>query len=248
MPYNSKKMTHVDGTMHHLGVDESHIAKKVILVPDPLDVPILAECLENAEKKGDYREYVTYTGTFDGKPLTVMSCGFGCMPMAIAVEELAHLGATDIIKIGACPAVCKDASLGDIKIAKGAVRGEGVTKEYIDPCYPAVSDMKLLSALLNAIGGDNEPVLFRSHDCIIHESPSAPGGRERMNRWADMGIEIMDSETSALFVIGGILKLHTASAAVVCENFVSGAVMTEAERISALKNLFILAASAHCCG
>ncbi len=102
--------------------------------------------------------------------------------------------------------------------------------------------------LLNAVGGDNEPVLFRLHDCIIHESHSAPGGREMMNRWADMGIEITDSETSALFVIGGILKFHTASAAAVCESFVSGAAMTEAERISALKNLFISAAIAHCCG
>ena len=62
MPYNSLKMTHTDGTMHHLGINESHVAKKVILVPNPEDVPILAKELENADFMGDYREYVPYTG------------------------------------------------------------------------------------------------------------------------------------------------------------------------------------------
>ena len=43
-----------------------------------------------------------------------MSCGFGCMPMAIAVEELHHLGAESLIKIAACPAIQPELEPEDI--------------------------------------------------------------------------------------------------------------------------------------
>ena len=236
MPYNSLKMTHTDGTMHHLGINESHIAKKVILVPNPEDVPILAKELYRAEFKGDYREYVTYTGEFCAEQISIMSCGFGCMPMAIAVEELNHLGVKEIIKIDACAAIDEDLKIGDVVSCKGAVRGEGVTKEYIDGSYPAFPDMKLLFSLIKS---GEKPVYFRSHDCLNNESPYAPGGLQRMQSWAELGIKVMDCETSALYVIGTILKLKVASAAVIKENYITREKMTEAQRIDALKALFI---------
>ena len=236
MPYKSLKMTHTDGTMHHLGVNESHVAKKVILVPDPMDVPLLAAALEDARPMGDYREYVTYTGKYAGERVTVMSCGFGCMPMAIAVEELKHLGVEEIVKIGACAAISEDLKPGDEVCCTGAVRGEGVTKEYIDPSYPAYPDMGLLSRFM---GKDRPPVYFRSHDCIKHESPYAPDGEARMERWAKMGVQVMDSETSALYVIGRILGVKTVSLAVIGENFVTREKMDEKERRKALLGLFI---------
>ena len=78
MSFGSMKLTHADGTMHHLGIDETMVAKRVLLTPDPLQVPFYAALMDKAEKVGEYREYVTYTGTLNGKPLSVMSCGFGC--------------------------------------------------------------------------------------------------------------------------------------------------------------------------
>lgn len=240
MPYNSLRMTHTDGTMHHLGVNETHIAKKVILVPDPMDVPYLAAALEDARLMGDYREYVTYTGKLDGECLTVMSCGFGCMPMAIAVEELWHLGVREIVKVDVCAAITGDLHIGDEVCCSGAVRGEGVTKEYIDPSYPAYPDMKMLSRFM---GENRQPVYFRSHDCLKHESPYAPNGAQRMEYWQKLGIQVMDSETSALYVIGRILGMSTVSLAAIGENYVTGERLNEEERKKALMKLFINASA-----
>ena len=91
MSFGSQKLVHTDGTMHHLGIDA--VTPRVILVPDPQEVPLYAALLEGPVQQGCYREYATWRGIWRGEPLTVMSCGFGCMPMAIAVEELHHLGA-----------------------------------------------------------------------------------------------------------------------------------------------------------
>lgn len=244
MAFGSVKMTHVDGTMHHLGVDETHIAKNVILVPDPMSVAFYAQFLDNAEQKGDYREYVTYTGTYNGKPLTVMSSGFGCMPMAIAVEELNHLHAEKIVKIEACPTIQPELPCGTVCLCKGAVRGEGASREYIDACYPAVPDMGLLSKLSHSFGKQARLSVFRSHDCANHESPYAPGGMDRVRAWAGLGVEILDGGTSALYVVSSILKVQAASVAVVSENYETGECMTEKQKNEALKAAFLAAAQA----
>ena len=219
MSFGSMKLTHNDGTMHHLGIDETMVAKRVLLIPDPQQVPFYAAFLDEAEKVGEYREYVTYTGTLCGKPISVMSCGFGCMPMAIAVEELHHLGVEAVIKIDCCPALQPETAVGTLLAASGAVRGEGATREYIDPSYPAVADPGLLGKLLD---GGVSAGLFRSHDCQSLETPWTEAGKTRIAHWASLGVEALDGETSALFVISSILKLRAASLALITENYANG--------------------------
>lgn len=219
MSFGSQKLVHTDGTMHHLGIDA--VTPRVILVPDPQEVPLYAALLEGPVQQGCYREYATWRGIWRGEPLTVMSCGFGCMPMAIAVEELHHLGAESLIKIAACPAIQPELEPGTLLAASGAVRGEGVTREYIDPSYPAVADMPLLGALLSC--GVPDAGLFRSHDCTSLETPWAPGGPARIARWAELGVSALDGETSALFVLASILGMHAASLAYLAENYATGA-------------------------
>ncbi len=240
MSFQSVKLTHNDGTMHHLGIDETMVAEKVIITPDPLQIPFYASLLENAEKKGEYREYVTYTGTYKGEPMSVMSCGCGCMPVAIAVEELNHLGVKEIIKIDACPAIQPETEVGTLFAASGAIRGEFASREYIDVSYPAVADMDLLSRMLKT--GISQVGIFRSHDCVSLETPWAIGGKEKIAKWADLGVEVIDSETSAMFVIASILKVKTASLALIHENYITGAKADDLEE--AKKQLFRAAADA----
>ncbi len=230
MSFQSKKLCRADGTIYHLGINETAIAKKVILTPDPMDVPFYAQFLEDAKKVGDNREYVTYTGRFRGEPMSIMSCGFGCMPMAIAIEELNHLGVKEIIKIACCPAILPQIQVGSLMAASGAVRGEFASREYIDVSYPAVSDMELLGRLLRT--GVSEVGIFRSHDCSNLETPWAQGGKERIAYWAGLGASVLDGETSAMFVIASILKVKAASLALISENYSTGAAasITEAEK------------------
>ena len=220
MSYGSVKLTQRDGTMYHLGVAENHIAKKVVLVPDPQEVPLYAAFLENARKMGEHREYVTYTGMFEGQPLTIMSCGFGCMPMAIAVEELNHLGVEEVIKIDFCPAIGQELSVGSLCAASGAVRGEFASREYIDVSYPAVPNMELMSRIFK--NGTRRTAIFRSHDVLSLETPHTAAGRERIGYWADLGVEVIDGETSSLLVIASILQVKAASLAMIRENYTTG--------------------------
>ncbi len=237
MKYQSVKLTQRDGSMYHLGVKDDQIAKKVILIPDPQQIPLYAAFLEDPQKMGEHREYVTYTGTYHGKPLTIMSCGFGCMPMAIAVEELKHLGVEEIIKIDFCPAIGEELEAGAICAASGAVRGEFASREYIHVSYPAVPDMELMGRLFK--NGICRTALFRSHDLVSLETPATESGRKKLAMWADLGIEVIDRETSAMLVIASILKVKAASLAMISENYTTG------ERgVTDRKSLFEAAAKA----
>lgn len=221
MSFQSVKLVHNDGTMHHLGIDETMVAPKVIITPNPLEIPFYAQFLEDAKKVGEYREYVTYTGTYKGEKLSVMSCGIGCMPVAIAIEELNHIGVKEVIKIACCPALQEETEVGTLFAASGAVRGEFASREYIDVSYPAVSDMELLAKLLKV--GVRQVGIFRSHDCVSLEKPWAVGGKEKIAKWSSLGVDVVDSETSAMFVISSILKVKTASLALIDENYTTGA-------------------------
>ena len=149
MSFGSQKLVHTDGTMHHLGIDA--VTPRVILVPDPQEVPLYAALLEGPVQQGCYREYATWRGIWRGEPLTVMSCGFGCMPMAIAVEELHHLGAESLIKIAACPAIQPELEPGTLLAASGAAAASQIAfEDDLGPLAPAVP--LLLAALASRKG------------------------------------------------------------------------------------------------
>ena len=205
MSFGSQKLVHTDGTMHHLGIDA--VTPRVILVPDPQEVPLYAALLEGPVQQGCYREYATWRGIWRGEPLTVMSCGFGCMPMAIAVEELHHLGAESLIKIAACPAIQPELEPGTLLAASGAVRGEGATREYIDPSYPAVADMPLLGALLSC--GVPDAGLFRSHDCTSSRRRGPPAARRALPAGQSLAVSVRWTARRVRPVRAGIHSRHT---------------------------------------
>ena len=248
MPFASKKLMDERGKIHHLGLGVGEVAPSVILTAEMEQVPVIAGLLEGAVETGRNREYLTYTGTAGGVPVSVMSTGNGCMPMAIAAEELFHLGCTALLKVGAGFALQPDCAPGALLTATASVRGEGTAREYVGPEYPAVSDPELWEEILAAAGERGERLrsgIFRSHDAYYLESPFAPDGGERAARWRALGVELIEHETSALFVLSSILGLRAGALYVAEGNLTLGSSLPEGrldERLKACYEIAVLAA------
>lgn len=245
MPFKSKRMTHADGKMHHLGTDERDVAGSMLLTAGMEEVRDIAELFQDAKETGNYREYLTCVGTFNDKKIGVMSSGHGCMPMAIAVEELNHLGVKNIIKIGSGISPISGIKPGTIIIPTGAVRGEGASKEYVGLEYPAAADMELLACLNRQCEEDGETTecgIVRSHDCYYSEGSYSEASRNRANKWADYGVLLIEHELSSMFVISSILKVKSAGIYVVEENTADGTKLTEAELKERLSVCYQIAA------
>ncbi len=224
--FESGKLTHEDGRMHHLGINEQEITKSCILTSNLERTKVIADTFDKAEKTGEYREYITYKGEKFGTPMSVMSTGMGCMPMAIAVEELKHVGCTNMIKVGTCGAIQEDIKPGTIIVPTGAVRGEGATIEYLNLQYPAATDMDILFAIMDSAaeaGVDIRTGVVRTHDAIFLESLFAHDGmEERIKPWKELGVLGIENEAAAMLTIASIIGSKAGLVLVVAENYVTG--------------------------
>ena len=62
----------------HITAKEGDFARTVLMPGDPLRAKFIAETfLEQAELVNDVRGMYAYTGTYHGRPLTVMGSGMG---------------------------------------------------------------------------------------------------------------------------------------------------------------------------
>jgi len=197
---------------HHINMVKGDVAPTVLIPGDPARVLVFAELMDQAHKVTEKREYITYTGTKDGVPISCTCTGLGCPPTAIGVEELWHIGAKNIIRIGTCGSIQPHVRAGDLVIATGAVRGEHTSEEYVSMEYPAVADYRVVRALIDACRKLDFPYhlgIIRTHDAYYMESPHASGDfRARLEPWIDMGVLCLENESSALFVISSISGLR----------------------------------------
>jgi len=193
---------------HHINMRQGDIAPTVLIPGDPDRPQLFASLMDKAEKVTEKREYVTYTGTKDGVPITCTSTGLGTPPTAIGVEELCRIGAKNIIRIGTCGALQPFLKPGHMIIATGAVRGEHTSEELIDMEYPAAADYRVVRALVDAckkLGLPYHTGIIRTHDAFYLESPWAHGDyKTRLKPWVDMGVLALDNESSTLFVIAAM--------------------------------------------
>lgn len=190
---------------HHIDMEKGDIAPTILIPGDPGRVEVFASLMDDAKKIAEKREYITYTGTKNGVPISCTSTGLGTPPTAIGVEELIRIGAKNIIRIGTCGAIQSFLEPGHMIIATGAVRGEHTSEELISMEYPAVADYRIVRALVDACEKLDLPYhlgIIRTHDAFYLESPWALGDfRVRLKPWVDMGVLALENESSTLFTI-----------------------------------------------
>ena len=192
--------------MPHLKLSDELNIKYAIL---PARVDRIAEQLKQVEPLAYNREYKSIRGLYKGVPVLAVSTGIGGPSTGIAVEELSRIGVTHAIRIGSCGALQKNIHLGDLILVQGTVRDEGTSKTYIDSIYPAVPDYEFLNACVEVVKKEKIPFhigLGRSHDSFYTDQED-----EIDALWASKGVLGADMETAALYVIGRLRGVHTAS-------------------------------------
>ena len=199
--------------MYHIECRAGDVGRYVFLPGDPGRVPLIAAFLDDAQEVANHREYTTYTGTLLGEKVSVTSTGIGCPSTAIAIEELAQIGADTFIRVGTSGMMQPFMEQGDLVITWGAVRDEYTSQQYMPLEYPAVADVDVTLALRQAArqrGVRHHVGLTQSKDSFYgqHEPERMPvAGQlsERWNAWIKGGVLCSEMEASTLFVVSRIL-------------------------------------------
>jgi len=202
-----------DGLLPRTGLAVGQSAPHVLIPGDPHRSKKISTFFKNAEFTAHRGTFATYTGhTDNGTSIAVTSSGMGSSCVAAALEELADAGAKTVIRVGTCGGVQPWMQPGRIVIASGCVRGEGASYELVPPEFPAVADPFVVAALQQAakeMGEDALVGLYRSHDAFYMESKAAhPGLRERMQKWIDTGVLVVENESGTLFTYSHLLGLR----------------------------------------
>jgi uridine phosphorylase len=193
----------------HIRLDSSLKIKYALLPGDPARLDRIAAFLEDVEELAYNREYRSLKGVYKGIEILAISTGIGGASAGIAVEELHNIGVSAMIRVGSCGSLQKEVKLGDLVIVNGAVRDDGASKTYIDGIYPAVPDSFLLQACIRSADDFGFPFhvgLARSHDSFYTDREE-----EIDAYWSKMGVLGADMETAALFTIGRLRGVLTAS-------------------------------------
>lgn len=139
-----------EGLQYHVRLKKGDIPSAVLMPGDPARVEKIAADWDSSEKMAAHRQYITMKGKVGGTELACTSTGIGSPGVAIAMEELANIGVTTMIRVGSCGGLQPHIKVGDVVITTGAVRLEGTSKEYVRPEYPAVADYRIVAALIEA--------------------------------------------------------------------------------------------------
>lgn len=203
----------------HIQCTAEDIGHYVFLPGDPDRVPWIASYLENAQKVAQSREFTTYTGTLDGTRVSVTSTGIGGPSAAIAMEELAALGAHTFLRIGTCGGMQPELVPGALIIPTGAIRMEGTSQEYMPLAFPAVPDFELTEHLVcaaRAAAYDYHTGVVQCKDSFYGQHspetmPVAPTLLQNWQAWKAAGTLASEMESAALFTVAAARHVRCAT-------------------------------------
>ena len=203
----------------HLPLKFGEVARYVIVPGDPNRVEIIASMFDSYTLQGSNREFNAARGKYKGVDVSVVSTGIGCPSTAIAVEELAYIGAEVFIRIGTSGSVEKSVKKGDIFIATGAVRDDGTSKQYIPIEFPAVADFELVTNLIKSsknLGINAKVGICQSKDSFFGEveperMPVSSYLDYKWQAWQKGGVGASEMEAATLFTIAQIKKLKASA-------------------------------------
>lgn len=145
-----------DGSIYHLKLRPEQLADDIIIVGDPNRVEMVSKHFASIEHMVQNREFVTHTGIYNGKRLSVISTGIGTDNIDIFMNEtdaLANINlktrvekrkkvSLNIVRIGTSGSLQKDISVNSFVISEYGLGIDGLFnfyhhKNYVDPISSA---------------------------------------------------------------------------------------------------------------
>lgn len=184
----------------HNGAKLGEIAKTVLMPGDPLRAKFIAEnYLENPVCFNTVRNMLGYTGTYEGKTVSVMGGGMGMPSVGIYTYELYHFyDVENIIRIGTAGAIADNVKVRDVVFGLGACTDSNYAAQYRLPgTFAPTADYGLLSRAVAVAEQMNiHPVVgnILSSDVFYNDNTEARA------QWKGMGVLAVEMEAAALYM------------------------------------------------
>jgi purine-nucleoside phosphorylase len=198
-------------TTPHIEAKPGDFAELVLMPGDPLRARALAEtALDDPRQVNAVRNMFAYTGTWRGKPVSIMGSGMGMPSISIYAHELFdQFGVERIVRVGTCGGLLADLTLGELILATAASTDSAMNRQRLAGLdYAPAGDFAMLRSLARHAEAAGLP--FRagevcSTDYFYHPDP------EFNDRLAALGVLALDMETAALYALARSLGKRAAT-------------------------------------
>jgi purine-nucleoside phosphorylase len=218
-------------------------AESVLLPGDPLRAKWVAETfLADAKLVNSVRNCLGYTGTWNGKTVSVQATGMGQPSLSIYVHELINTyGVKNLIRIGTCGGLNADVKVRDLIIAQGATTDSAIVRD----AFPGFNFAPLADyGLLRSSVEKAEAAKLRYHvgnifssDIFYHIEP----GLEGYGRLPAHGILGVEMEAAALYTLAARFGAKALAICTMTDCLITHAELSAEDRQSSLRDMVALA-------
>jgi len=185
----------------HIEAARGDFAETVLMPGDPLRAQALAKNhLDDVKLVNSVRNMLGFTGTYQGRPVSIMGSGMGMPSISIYAHELFdYYGVKQIIRVGTCGGLLTDMKVGDLVLASAASTDSAMNRERFSGWdFSAAADSELLG---------------RVHEQAIQRGLKIRTGNVFASDWfyhpdenfidkvQKMGILALDMESAALYAL-----------------------------------------------
>ena len=220
-----------DGPTPHLEGTRGDYAPTVLLPGDPRRARFIAETyLDEVRQVNSVRGADGFTGTFEGRPVSVQSVGMGVSSAAIYYTELIRFyGCRRLIRVGSCGGISEDTQLGDVIAATGAGTDSAAVATLnggLD--IPAVADFGLLRRAVEA--AEAASIEMRVGLAWTADLFYGPEDDDTFAKLSARGVLGVEMEIAILYTLAAVEGVEALGLLTVSDDLVRGGVMSSQDR------------------
>lgn len=226
----------------HISANNKDLIAETILLPgDPLRAKFIADnFLEDVVQFNAVRNMFGFTGTYNGKRISVMGSGMGMPSIGIYSYELINFyGVKNLIRVGSCGALQPELKLYDIVIGMSASTNSNYLHQYNLPgTFAPTASFSLLEKAVKVA----RDLGVRYHvGNILSSDTFYDDDKEAWKRWAKMGVLAVEMEAAALYANAARASVNALTILTVSDSLVTHEETTAEERQTAFTNMMKIA-------
>lgn len=188
----------------HLRAEPGDYAPNVLCPGDPRRATYIAETFFEPGFRcvNTERGMLGYTGTFEGRPISVQTTGMGCPSSGIVFEELIMLGVTRLVRVGTCGGLGAGMSMGDTVVGLSASSDDTTPLRYAGMAgYAPAATWTLVEEAVR---------LSREAGATVHVGPIVTSGlfydpdQEAFARWKRLGHVGVEMEAAMMYTVAAV--------------------------------------------
>ena len=225
----------------HIDAPKGAIADVVLLPGDPLRAQYMAEnFLDNAQRYNTVRNAFGFTGTFEGRRVSVQATGMGIPSISIYVNELIQdYGVKTLIRVGTAGGMGENVKVRDVVLAQGSSTDSSIILNTFGAglYFAPLADFNLLREAANL--ADTSAIRYHVGNVLGEDRFY----NDEMDRQKLIDYEVLatEMETPALYLLAAKYHVHALSILTVSNHLVTGEETSAQERQTSFNDMIGLA-------